>query len=220
MPDTHHPVSPAPSWLDLPPAPPTPELDALFDRTREKLGYVRHSQRATAHRPALTLAQDALSRAVNGDAPGGLSRRERELLALVVSAENRCIPCVFGHAAALREASGDPAWVAQAEANYRHAGLTPKERALADFALLITRAPGEIEPHHLGPLRAAGLAEAQIIDAAAIAAYFNFSNRLNSALGVPPNLEAYAAHRGAGDGNGGISQSRGLPKASGKGAAA
>ena len=82
MPDTHHAPQPAPSWLDLPPAPSTPELDALFDRTRDKLGYVRHSQRATAHRPALTLAQDALSRAVNSDAPDGLSRRERELIAL------------------------------------------------------------------------------------------------------------------------------------------
>lgn len=200
MPDTHHAAQPAPSWLNLPPAPSTAELDALFDRTRDKLGYVRHSQRATAHRPALTLAQDALSRAVNSDAPGGLSRRERELIALVVSTENRCIPCVFGHAAALREASGDPAWVAQVEANYRHAGLSSRERALADFALLITRTPGEIEPQHLEPLRAAGLAETQIIDAAAVAAYFNFSNRLNSALGVPPNLEAYVAHRGAGPG--------------------
>jgi uncharacterized peroxidase-related enzyme len=200
MPDTHHSPQPAPSWLDLPLAPSTPELDALFDRTREKLGYVRHSQRATAHRPALTLAQDALSRAVNSDAPGSLCRRERELIALVVSTENRCIPCVFGHAAALREASGDPAWVAQVEANFRHAGLSARERALADFALLITRTPGEIEAQHLEPLRAAGLTEEQIVDAAAVAAYFNFSNRLNSALGVPPNLEAYAAHRGVASG--------------------
>ena len=53
---------------------------------------------------------------------------------------------------------------------------------------------------NLPPLRAAGLAETQIIDAAAVAAYFNFSNRLNSALGVPPNLESYTAHRGAGPG--------------------
>jgi len=103
---------------------------------------------------------------------------------------------VFGHAAALREASGDAAWVAQVEANFRHASLSPRERGLADFALLITRAPEEIEAQHLEPLRAVGLTEEQIIDAAAVAAYFNFSNRLNSALGVPPNLEAYAAHRG------------------------
>jgi uncharacterized peroxidase-related enzyme len=195
MPDTHHATAPASSWLDLPPATATPDIAALFARTRDKLGYVRHSQRATAHRPALTLAQDALSRAVNTDADGGLTRAERELIALVVSAENRCEPCVFGHAAALREATGDPARVARIEVNYRHAGLSPRERALADYALRITRAPGEIEAGDIDRLRQAGLTELQILDAAAIAAYFNFSNRLNSALGVPPNDEAYAAHR-------------------------
>ena len=144
MPDIHHAASPAASWLDLPSATVTPDVAALFERTEQKLGYVRHSQRATAHRPALTLAQDALSRAVNTDQEGGLTSAERELIALVVSAENRCEPCVFGHAAALRGATGDPARVARIEVNFRHAGLSPRERALADYALRITRAPGEI----------------------------------------------------------------------------
>lgn len=67
MPDTNPAPAASPSWLELPPAQPTAEIAALFDRTREKLGYVRHSQRATAHRSALTLAQDTLSRAVNTD---------------------------------------------------------------------------------------------------------------------------------------------------------
>lgn len=116
---------------------------------------------------------------------------------LVVSAENRCKPCVFGHAAALQEATGDPARVARIEVNFRHAGLSPRERALADYALKITRVPGEIEAGDLDRLRDAGLSEVQILDAAAVAAYFNFSNRLNSAIGVPPNDEAYAAHRRA-----------------------
>lgn len=196
MPDTHQARSAAPSWLDLPPASPTPDVQAVFDRTQAKLGYVRNNQCATANRPALTLAQDALSRAVNSDTEGGLTRAERELIALVVSVENRCEACVFGHAAALREATGDPLRVARIEVNFRHAGLSPRQRALADYALQITRAPGEIEAADLDRLRAAGLSELQILDAAAIAAYFNFSNRLNSALGIPPNDEAYAAHRG------------------------
>ena len=195
MPDIHHPADPAASWLDLPPAAATPEIAALFERTQEKLGYVRHSQRVTAHRPALTLAQDALSRAVNTDQEGGLTSAERELIALVVSTENRCEPCVFGHAAALRSATGDPARVARIEVNFRHAGLSLRERALADYALRITRTPGEIEASDIDRLRQAGLTDLQILDAAAVAAYFNFSNRLNSALGVPPNDEAYAAHR-------------------------
>ena len=188
-------LTPPASWLDLPDAAPTPEVAAVYARTKDKLGYVRHNQRATAHRPALTLAQDAMSRAVNSDDTSGLTRRERELIALVVSVENRCTPCVFAHAAALRDATGDTLWVARIEVNFRHADLSARERALADYAIRITRDPGEIEPADLDKLRQAGVSEAEILDAAGVAAYFNFSNRLNSALGVPPNDEAYAVGR-------------------------
>jgi uncharacterized peroxidase-related enzyme len=184
-----------PSWISLPEPVPSGEVQALLDRTREKLGYVRNGQRALLARPDLVLAQDALSRAVNGNAQSGLDPRERELIALVVSSENRCEPCVLGHAAALRGITGDPFWVERVQVNFRHAGLSVREFALADYALKITRAPGAIEQADLGPLHAAGLSDADILDAAAIAAYFNFSNRINSAIGVAPNAEAYAAHR-------------------------
>jgi uncharacterized peroxidase-related enzyme len=85
--------------------------------------------------------------------------------------------------------------VARIEVNFRHADLSARERALADYAIRITRDPGEIEPADLDKLRQAGVSEAEILDAAGVAAYFNFSNRLNSALGVPPNDEAYAVGR-------------------------
>ena len=81
------------------------------------------------------------------------------------------------------------------EVNYRRAGLSPRERALADYALKITRAAAEVEPADLQTLRDAGVDEHGILEAAAVAAYFNFSNRLNSALGVRANTEAYAANR-------------------------
>jgi uncharacterized peroxidase-related enzyme len=183
------------SWLDLPAPPPSGAVQAVLDRTREKLGYVRNGQAALLARPELLLGQDALSRAVNANAESGLVPKERELIALVVSSENRCEPCVLGHASALRGITGDPFWVERVQVNYRHAPLSTRERALADYALAITRAPGAIEPADLDRLRAAGLSEAEILDAAAIAAYFNFSNRINSAIGVAPNPEAYAAHR-------------------------
>jgi uncharacterized peroxidase-related enzyme len=183
------------SWLRLPPAAPDAAAQALLERTRARLGYVRHGQTALLHRPALVLAQDALSQAVNHDPDSGLSRTERELIALVVSSENRCQPCVLAHAAALRELTGDAFWVEQVIVNHRHAGLSGRERALADYALRVTRDPGGLEAEALEPLRAAGLSELDILDAAAIAAYFNFSNRINSALGVPPNEEAFDAHR-------------------------
>ncbi|MDQ1081695.1 peroxidase-related enzyme [Pseudoroseomonas cervicalis] len=196
LPDTAPAETPPISWLDLPPAPPPGEaLRALLARSRAALGYLRNGQAALLNRPELVLAQDALSQAVNRNPQSGLSPTERELIALVVSSENRCQPCVFGHAAALRGHTEDPFWVAQVTINHRHAGLSARERALADYALRITRDPGALEEADLAPLRAAGLRDIDILDAAAIAAYFNFSNRLNSALGVVPNREAYDAHR-------------------------
>lgn len=183
------------SWLRLPFPPLDTPAQAVLERTRAKLGYVRHGQVALLNRPALVVAQDALSQAVNHDPESGLSRTERELIALVVSSENRCQPCVMAHAAALRELTGDAFWVEQVVVNHRHAGLSGRERAVADYALRITRDPGGLEAHALQPLRSAGLSDLEILDAAAVAAYFNFSNRINSALGVPPNEEAFAAHR-------------------------
>ncbi|MBS7813407.1 peroxidase-related enzyme [Roseococcus pinisoli] len=190
-------ASPSPvSWLQLgKPPKASAEVQALLDRTQEKLGYVRNGQLAVLHRPNLVLGQDAISRAATQDPDSALSRRERELIALVVSSENRCEPCVFGHAAALREITGDPVLVDRIAVNYRHAGLSERERTLADYALKITRRPGEIEPEDLDALRKAGLTDLAILDAAAVAAYFNFSNRINSALGVTPNPEAALAHR-------------------------
>ncbi|MFZ1429315.1 MAG: peroxidase-related enzyme [Geminicoccaceae bacterium] len=183
------------SWLELEPPPVTPETTALFERSTAKLGYVRNMQYVLAQFPAMLQAQDALSRSLTVEFEGGLSHKERELIALVVSVHNRCEPCVFGHAAKLREITGDPVWVGKVEINYRRAKLSPRERAIADYALKITRAPEEIEPEDLASLRVAGLEEREIIEAAGVAAYFNFSNRVNSALGIQPNPEPFSAHR-------------------------
>ena len=183
------------SWLDLPVATATPAVDTIFATTEAKLGYVRNQQRVLAHKPDILVALTAPGDAVVRDAAGVMSPRERELIALVVSAENRCEPCVFGHAAALRGQSGDAEWVATIEVNYRRAGLAPRERALADDALKLTRAPAEVEPADLQALRDAGVPEPGIVEAAAVAAYFNLSNRLNSGLGLRANGEAYAANR-------------------------
>jgi uncharacterized peroxidase-related enzyme len=183
------------SWLDLEPPLPSPETEAIFARSQEKLGYVRNTQRVLAQFPALLVAQDAMSRALTVEFEGGLSGKERELIALVVSVQNRCEPCVFGHAAKLRQITGDPLWVGTVEVNYRRAELAPRERAIADYVLKITRAPEEIEPEELDVLRKHGLSEREIIEVAAVAAYFNFSNRINSALGVHPNPEPYEEAR-------------------------
>ena len=91
--------------------------------------------------------------------------------------------------------SGDAEWVATIEVNYRRAPLSTRERALADFALKITRSPAEVEPADLQALRDAGVPEEGVLEAATVAAYFNFTNRLNSGLGIHANSEAYRANR-------------------------
>ena len=183
------------SWLRLPPPPDVESNTSLFERSRQNLGYVRNMQYILAQHPAVLEAQDALSRALTVAFEGGLSGKERELIALVVSVQNRCEPCVWGHAAKLRLITGDPLWVGTIEVNYRRASLSDRERALADYALKITEAPATIEPADVDRLRDAGVAEGEIIEAAAVAAYFNLSNRINSALGIHPNPEPFGANR-------------------------
>ncbi|KAA9002777.1 peroxidase-related enzyme [Affinibrenneria salicis] len=183
------------SWLQLDSFVPTGEVDEIITRTAAKVGHRRNIQLVLAHNPPVLIAQDALSRALNQPETSGLSPRERELIAVVVSVENRCAPCIFAHTATLRQLSGDPLWVGLLEVNYRHAPLTGRERALADYAWKITRAPQDIDSTDLATLRQAGLSEPAILEAAAIAAYFNYSNRLNSALGIRPNAEAYGEAR-------------------------
>ena len=182
------------SWLDLGEPKITPEVQAVMDGTRSRLGYVRTGQTIAAHVPDAMVAEDGLSRGLMlGDGP--LSRKERELLALVVSVENRCMTCIFGHASQLRLITGDPLWVGEVEANYRHARLTPREMALADYAVKLTRAPGDVREEDLAPLRANGISDLGILYTAQIIAYYNFSNRFMSGLGVRPNPESYAAGR-------------------------
>ena len=184
------------SWLLLPdPAPDNPGNATIFQATQAKLGYVRNQQRVAAHKPAILAALSALGDAVVRDAQGELSLMERELMALVVSVENNCDACVFAHAAALRGMTGDAELVGTIEVNYRRAGLPPRERALCDYAIKVTRAAAEVEPADLDALRKAGLSELALLEAASVAAYFNFTNRLNSALGIRANAEAYQANR-------------------------
>jgi uncharacterized peroxidase-related enzyme len=183
------------SWLRLEEPAPTAETAAVLDATKARLGYVRNSQRAVATKPRVLVAMEALSDAVNRDPEAALSPREREMIALVVSVENGCEACVFSHAAALRKHTGDPLLVAMIEVSWRRAALTARERALAAYAEKLTRSPREVEEPDLATLRAAGLNETAILEAASITAYFNMTNRLNSGIGVTANAEAYAAHR-------------------------
>lgn len=173
------------SWInEIEPSQAEGELQLLYRELEKSRGKVSnilqvHSLRPAAMRAHLTLYMDLMF------APGGLSRRQRELIAVVVSRENRCDYCVAHHVEALARYVGDRALL---DAIASGAGLpddlTPADRALAAYAAKLTRAPAAMTEGDIQGLREAGIAEADILLANLIVAYFNFVNRIALGLGV------------------------------------
>ena len=180
--------------LDLPPAVPTPAMAAYFDKCREKLGFVPNVLAAYAHDMAKLEAFAAFYNDLML-APSGLSKLEREMIAVVVSSENKCFYCLAAHGAAVRALSGDPRLGEMMAMNYRAAGLPPRQRAMLDFSVKMTRASAEIADADRDALRAAGLSERDIWDVAAVASFYNMSNRMASAVDMRPNDEYHAQAR-------------------------
>ena len=191
-------ISSAPElwWLHLPPVTaPKGEVAVDFQNTGTTLGHIPNVMLALANAPEPFLAMRALYRSIMEDPDAILSRAERELIALVVSVENRCDLCVIGHSSVLRKLTQDPYNVGVIEVNYRRAKLSSRERVLADFAVSVTLSPAAIEPACLNRMRTVGMTEKEILEAAYVAAYYNMSNRLMSALGVKSQREAFFANR-------------------------
>lgn len=128
-------------------------------------------------------------------APSGLSKLEREMIAVVVSAINKCFYCLVAHGAAVREMSGNPMLGEALVMNYRVADLDVRQRAMLDFAALITTASTTIEEHHRQALRDVGFSDRDIWDIANVAGFFNMSNRVASATDMRPNDEYHAQGR-------------------------
>jgi uncharacterized peroxidase-related enzyme len=184
------------SWLRVPPAQDAPPaIQALFARSLEKRGVLHNFYQAMALNPMHLEALVGYINALFDPEQPTLSRREREFIAVVVSAENRCEFCIASHGALLRKITGDPDWVDTVSINYRRANLTARERALADLAIRITREAYAMEEADLEPLRAVGLTDEAILEAVEIAALFNLTNRLTNAIGIRPNPEYFSAHR-------------------------
>jgi uncharacterized peroxidase-related enzyme len=120
-------------------------------------------------------------------APSGLSKLEREMIAVAVSAHNRCYYCLVAHGAAVRQLSGDPPLGELMVMNYRAARLSKRERAMLDFAVKLTAEPWLIEEGDRENLRRAGFSNRDIWDIAAVAGFFNMSNRVASATDMRPN---------------------------------
>lgn len=181
---------------------PVPDLGTLpadmrevVEATAKKTGFVPSVFLAYAWKPdhfrAFFQFYDALMRGESG-----LSRAEREMIVVAVSAVNACTYCTVAHGAALRILSKKPHLADQVTANYRHADITPRERAMLDFAIKVTSHSGAIEPADLEAMRGHGFTDSDIWDIGSVAAFFNLSNRMANLAGMRPNAEFYIMGRG------------------------
>jgi uncharacterized peroxidase-related enzyme len=175
--------------LDLGPAAELePELAAYFEKCREKLGFVPNVLQAyafdNAKLKAFVLMADDL---MLGDS--GLSKLEREMIAVAVSAANHCHYCLTAHGAAVRQRANDPVVGELIAQNYRAAELPARQKAMLDFAVRLTEAPDKIEAQDRQRLREAGFSDREIWDIAAVAAFYNMSNRLAAAVDLRPNAD-------------------------------
>jgi uncharacterized peroxidase-related enzyme len=125
----------------------------------------------------------------------GLTKAQREMIAVVVSVTNRCHYCIVSHSAALRKLTKDPELVDQLATGYKYAPVEPRERAMLDFAVKLTQASEQMSEEDVEALREAGWNDEEIFDIAEVAAMFNFTNRLASGLGWVPNREYFSLGR-------------------------
>lgn len=165
-----------------------PEILEYFAKCEEKLGFVPNVFRAyafdNAKLKAFMLMSDDL---MLGDS--GLSKTEREMIAVAVSAINHCHYCLTSHGAALRQRAKNPEVGELIAQNYRAANLDRRQQAMLDFATKLTEAPDKIEESDREGLRKAGFSDRDIWDIAAVASFYNMTNRMAAAADMRPNPE-------------------------------
>jgi uncharacterized peroxidase-related enzyme len=180
---------------------PAPALDALPDdiRTRllavqEKSGFVPNVFLTLAYRPdefrAFFAYHDALM-----EKDGGLTKAEREMIVVATSAANQCQYCVIAHGAILRIRAKNPLIADQIATNYRKADITPRQKAMLDFAMKVSADAQRTSEEDFAALAPHGFSDDDIWDIAAISAFFALSNRLANFTGMRPNEEFYLMGR-------------------------
>jgi uncharacterized peroxidase-related enzyme len=171
--------------LALAPGKLSPEMEAYFKKCVEKLGFVPNVLKAFAFDdPKLQAFVDYRQELVQNAA--NLSKLEIEMIATVVSSQNRCFYCITAHGNAVRQL-GDPVLGEMMVMNYRAARLNKRQRAMLDFAVKLTQTPWEVEEEDRERLRRAGFNDRDIWDIASVAAFYNMTNRLASATDMRPN---------------------------------
>ena len=193
---------PQPSHIMALKTPTSIDLDATLDDgmkkylrvCEEKLGIVPNVLLSYASRPEkLKTFVSFYNELMLGDS--GLSKLEREMIAVVVSSTNHCYYCVVAHGQAVRELSGDPELGEMLSINYRVADLESRHRAMLDFAYKLTATPSTVDDADRENLRSAGFSDDEIFDIADTAGFFNMSNRVATGVDMMPNREYHSRNR-------------------------
>ena len=188
---TQPPISrfPAPALRDLP-----DDIRERIEAVQEKSGFVPNVFLALARRPdefrAFFAYHDALM-----EKSGGLTKAEREMIVVATSSVNACTYCVVAHGAILRIRAKNPLIADQVAVNYRKADITPRQRAMLDFAMKVSRNAETISEADFGEISSHGFSDDDIWDIAAIAAFFALSNRMANVTAMRPNDEFYLMGR-------------------------
>ena len=165
----------------------SPAIAAYFKKCQDKLGFVPNVLLAYAFDMAKLETFVAMyNDLMLGDS--GLSKLEREMIAVAVSSQNRCYYCLTAHGAAVRQYSSNPFLGEHLVMNYRVARLSKRQRAMLDFAVKLTASPWSVEEGDRERLRRVGFSDRDIWDISAVAGFFNMSNRVASATDMRPNV--------------------------------
>ena len=181
---------PFPALTDLP-----DDIRARIVEVQEKAGFVPNVFLALARRPAEWRAFFAYHDALMLKEGGGLSKGDREMIVTATSAANECLYCVVAHGAILRIYEKKPLVADQVATNYRKADISPRQRAMLDFAMKVCLHSNEIEDSDFAALHAHGFNDEDIWDIGAITAFFGLSNRMANMSGMLPNPEFYLMGR-------------------------
>lgn len=185
---------PAPVLNDLP-----EDIRERILQVQEKSGFIPNVFLGFARRPAEWRAffayHDALMAPETVGRESGLSKGEREMIVTATSAANQCLYCVVAHGAILRIYEKAPLLADQIAVNYRKADITPRQRAMLDFAMKVCQRSHEVENSDFSALHAHGFNDEDIWDIAAITAFFGLSNRMASFSGMQPNPEFHLMGR-------------------------
>jgi uncharacterized peroxidase-related enzyme len=187
-----HPISrfPVPSLKEMP-----DDVRIRIEQVQAKAGFIPNVFLAMAHRPdefrAFFAYHDALM-----DKAGGVTKAEREMIVVATSSANQCHYCVIAHGAILRVRAKSPLIADQVAVNYRKADITPRQKAMLDFALKVAVAPQVVGEQEFETLEGHGFSQDDIWDITAIAAFFAMSNRLANVSDMRPNDEFYSLGRG------------------------